>query len=154
MTPEETEPDLPDSVGGSAVGGVGWQWLAVGMGTQAAAVLERALWCKSSWTSQLTQPQSPCLAGSSQAKQQRRTPPLAGNWIKILLSVTLPTRASPCFSRHQFFPSGSLYKPLSLIYQRTDRRSKNTIPQWLEPKPHHRRLTRMKKQRVLSHMNG
>ena len=29
-----------------------------------------------------------------------------------------------------------------------------TIPQQLETKPHHRKLTRMKKQRVLSHMKG
>ena len=94
------------------------------------------------------------ISGQTTNREGAQTPPLAGNWIKIVLSMTLPTRASPCFSCHQSFPSGSLYKPLSLIYQRADRRSKNTIPQWLEPKPHHRKLTRMKKQRVLSHMNG
>ena len=38
--------------------------------------------------------------------------------------MALPTRARPSFSHHQSFPSGSLHKPLSLLYQRADRRSK------------------------------
>ena len=56
-------------------------------------------------------------------------------WIKDLLSMTLPTRARLSFTHSQFVPSGSLHKPLILLHQRTDRRSKTIIPQSPEWKP-------------------
>ena len=40
------------------------------------------------------------------------------------LSKDLPTRARPSFSHHQSLASGSLQKPVSLLHQRADRRSK------------------------------
>ena len=51
--------------------------------------------------------------------------PSADNWIKVLLSKALPTRARPSFSHHQSLPSGSLHKTLSLLHQRAYKRSKN-----------------------------
>jgi len=50
--------------------------------------------------------------------------PSVDNWIKVLLSKALPTRARPSFSHCQSLPSGSLHKPLSHLHQRVDRRSK------------------------------
>ena len=79
--------------------------------------------------------------------------PSADDWIKVLVSKALPTRARPNFSHHQSLPSGSLHKPLNLLHQRADRRSKkSTIPQQLEQKPHYRKLIRMKKQKVMFQM--
>ena len=52
--------------------------------------------------------------------------PSAENWIKDLLRMALPTRASPSFPHSQSLPSGSLHKPLILIHQRADR-MKTTI---------------------------
>ena len=51
--------------------------------------------------------------------------PPADNCITDLLSIALPTRAKPSFPHSQSLPSGSLKKPLILIHQRADRRSKN-----------------------------
>ena len=68
-------------------------------------------------------------AGMPQAKQLPRGAqplPSAENWIKALLSKALPTRTRTSFSHCQSLPSGSLHKPLSLIHQRADRRSKKT----------------------------
>ena len=39
----------------------------------------------------------------------------SANWIKGLLSMTLPTRARPCFPHSQSLSSGNLHTPLSLI---------------------------------------
>ena len=69
--------------------------------------------------------------------------------------MALPTRARPSFSHHQSLPSGRVHKPLSLLYQRADRRSKkNHNPSGARTKPHYRKLTRMKKQRVLPQTKG
>ena len=69
--------------------------------------------------------------------------------------MALPTRARPSFSHHQSLPSGRLHKPLSLLHQRADRRSKkNYSPSVVTTKPHYRKLTRIKKQRVLSQTKG
>ena len=77
------------------------------------------------------------------------------NWIKDLLNKALPTRERPSFPHHKSLSSGSLYKPLSLIHQRTDRSKKNYNPTaWLEQKPHYRKLIRIKNQRVMSQMKG
>ena len=65
-----------------------------------------------------------------------------------------PTRAKPSFSRHQCLPSGSLFASLlaSSTRGQTEAARRTTISQRLEPKPHHRKLTRMKKQRILPQM--
>ena len=74
-------------------------------------------------------------AGLSQAATEGGQPhPSADNWIKVLLSKALPTRARLSFSHHQSLPSGSLHKPPSLFHQMADRRT--TIPQWLKQKLH------------------
>jgi len=39
--------------------------------------------------------------------------------------MALPTKARPSFPQSQSLPSGSLHKPLILIYQRADGKSKN-----------------------------
>ena len=44
--------------------------------------------------------------------------------IKVLLSKALPTKQRLNFFYHQSLPSRNIYKPLSLIHQRADRRSK------------------------------
>ena len=48
--------------------------------------------------------------------------------LKDLLSIGLPTRARPSCLHSQSFPSGSLHKPLTLIHQRADGRSKSYNP--------------------------
>ena len=56
VTPQETEPDLLANCGG-----VGQEWLSVGIGALAAAVLEGAPWHKSSWSLPLILPYTPRL---------------------------------------------------------------------------------------------
>jgi len=48
----------------------------------------------------------------------------ADNCIKALLNTALPNRARSSFSYSQSLPSGNLHKPLGLIHQKEDRRSK------------------------------
>ena len=50
--------------------------------------------------------------------------PSADNWIKVLLSKALLTRARPSFAHGQSLPSRCLHKPLRLRYQRSGRRIK------------------------------
>ena len=72
-----------------------------------------------------------------------------------MLSKALPTRARPSFSHHQSLPSGSLHKPLCVLHQRADRRSrKNHRPTAVKTKPHYIKLIRMKKQKVISQRKG
>ena len=59
------------------------------------------------------------------------------------------------FSHCQYLPSGSLHKPLSLLHQKADRRSKkNHNPTVTRIKALCRKLLRMKKQIVMSQMKG
>ena len=77
---------------------------------------------------------SPSVCSNSCPLSQWYNP--GNNWIKALLSKTLPTRAN-CFSHHQF------------LHQRGDRRSKNNhSPTVLKQKPHYRNLIR----KVMSQM--
>ena len=81
--------------------------------------------------------------------------PSVDNWIEVLLSTALPTRARLSFPTTS--PSHQeAYTSLLASFTRgqTVEARIITIPQQLETKPHHRKLTRMKKQRVLSHMKG
>ena len=62
--------------------------------------------------------------------------------VKDLLSIALPTRVRPSFTHSQSLPSGSFHKPLLLIQQRADRRSKNFCS--LQNKSHSlRKLTKL-----------
>ena len=67
-------------------------------------------------------------SGQKAIRVRAQPHPSADNWIKALLSKALLTRARPSFSHHHFLPSGSLHKPLSLLHQRADRRSKKHSP--------------------------
>ena len=129
MTPRETEPDLAASVGASCRG-IGRQGPLAGTESLEAAVLGDASWHKSSWMSHRA-----CRLWARVASGQRtnkggvQSHPSADNCTKDLLSTALPTRARPSFPYSQSLPSGSLQKPLILIHQRADRKSKNTILQ-------------------------
>ena len=79
--------------------------------------------------------------------------PSAEDWIKVLLSMALPTRARHSFSHHQHLPSGSLFTSL-LASSTRGQTEEEPQSQRLEPKPHNRKLTRMKKQRILPQMKG
>ena len=91
--------------------------------------------------------------GPKTTREGAQPHPSADNWIKALLSKALPTRARPNFSHHQSLPPGSLHKPLRLLHQRADRRSKNHNPT-TRIKPLYRKLISMKKQKVMSQMKG
>ena len=122
MTPQETEPKPPASVGGSAA--EVWVDRGSGTGRWAAVILEGPLILLGVTINPTIKPTGP-RAGSSQAKKLRgRECSPIHQQIKALLSMALPTRARPSFFHHQSFPSGNLHKPLSLLYQRADRRSK------------------------------
>ena len=99
-------------------------------------VMDREAWHASihgvtkSWTglSDFTElrahrPQGRVASGQTNTREIMQPHLSAGNWIKVLLSNTLPTRARPSFSHHQSLSSRSLHKPLSLIHQRACRRS-------------------------------
>ena len=107
MTQQETKPKLPASVRGSPVE----VWVHRDRSSLVSTLLEDAI--------NLTIEPIYLRVGSPQVKKTTRegvqTHPSADNWIKALLNMALPT---------QFFLSGSLHKPLSLIHQRADRRSK------------------------------
>ena len=63
-------------------------------------------------------------SGQTTTREGEQPNPSADNWSEVLLSKALPTRAKNSFSHRQSLPSTSLHKLLSLIHQRTDRRSK------------------------------
>ena len=74
---------------------------------------------------------------------------------KALLSRALSIRARPNFSHCQSLSSRGLHKPLNLIHQRADKRSKkNNNPTAARTKTHYRKLITMKKQKVVSQMKG
>ena len=72
----------------------------------------------------------PGVASSSQQESRDVSVPQPSveNWIKDLLSMGLPTTARLSCLHSQSFPSGSLHKPLTLIHQRADGRSKSYNP--------------------------
>ena len=79
-------------------------------------------------------PQGWVVSGQRTTTEEAQPHPSADNWIKVLLSKALPTRARLSFPHHQSLPPGSLHKPPSLLIQMADRRT--TIPQWLKQKLH------------------
>ena len=92
MTPGETEPDLPASVGGSPAEAGGWLWLTVGTRTLAAEVLGSTPWREPSRSPPLAPPKSPgrlqCWVASGQTTNREGTQPHPSTvqWIKVLLS--------------------------------------------------------------------
>ena len=83
-------------------------------------------------------------SGQTTNREGPQSQPTADNWIKDLLSVVLPTRVRFSFPNSQSFLSGSLHKPLIIIHQRADRRSKNYNPIDFRMKNHnYRKLTKM-----------
>ena len=55
---------------------------------------------------------------SGQRIGQVKPCPSTENWIKDLLSMTLPIRIRPSFPHSQSLPSGSFHKPLIILHQR------------------------------------
>ena len=86
--------------------------------------------------------------GRKESKQQQNLRPnneqggsTADNWIKNLLSMAQSTRARPSFPLSLSFPSGSLHKPLILIYETEEART--TIHRLQNENYNHRKLTKM-----------
>ena len=110
------------------------------------------------WRSPLTlrkSPQTPGVGHLSQLTGRESNPTY--QWIgglKFHQAWPCPLEQDCFFQSSASLVSGNLHKPLSLIYQRADRRRRTTILQQLEGKPHHRKLIIIKKQRVLSQMKG
>ena len=90
VTQQETEPDLPASVGGSPADA--WLWLTVGTRTLAAEVLGSTPWHEPSQSLSLAPPKSPgrfqCWVASGQTTNREGTQPhqSAVKQIKVLLS--------------------------------------------------------------------
>ena len=63
-------------------------------------------------------------SGQTALREGVQPRPSANDWIEVSQSKALPIRARPSVSHHQSLPSRSLHKPVSLIHQRADRRSK------------------------------
>ena len=125
-TPQETEPDLPASVGASP------EEALVGRGPwRGHSHWKQQCWeirfGKSAWMSHRACSLQDWIASGQRTNKESH--PSADNWTKDLLSTALPTRTRPSFPYSQSLPSGSLQKPLILIHQKADRRSKNTILQ-------------------------
>ena len=93
VTVQETEPDLPASVGRSSVGwGGGWLCFIMGTRTLAAEVLGSTPWCEPSQSLSLAPPKSPgrlqgCVASGKTTNREGTQPhPSTVKWIKVLLS--------------------------------------------------------------------
>ena len=93
---------------------VGWQWSALGSGALTTTVLGAMVcWHKSFWRRSLPLP----YFGLRPNYRERTQPyPSAENWIKDLLRLALPTRATLSFPHSQSLPSGSFHKPLIFIH--------------------------------------
>ena len=133
---------------------MGQQWLAIGTEALAGAVLGGPFGVsplgKLPLTHRAYKPQGLSQTTNREGAQPH---PSVDNWIEVLLSTALPTRARLSFSHHQSFPSGSLHKPLSFLHQRADRRSKkNHNPTASKTKPCYRKLISLIKQKVMSQM--
>ena len=107
----------------------------------------RSPWYKPSWRSPLTLPQS---LRPNNYQGGSDTPPISRLLDKALLSKALPTRARPSFSHYQSLPSGSLYRLLSLLHQRADRRSKKHSPTATKMKTTLQKINHDEKEKVMS----
>ena len=107
--------------------GMGQQGLITGTG---APIWEGPLWCKPSWSFPLmfshrgSRSKGWVISDQTTTREGVQPHPSTDKWTKILLSKALFTRARPRFFHHHSLPSGSLYKSLSLLHHKADRRSK------------------------------
>ena len=102
-------------------------------GTDSSSLLGAACWHKSFWKrSPLLPLPLPYFGIKPNYKVGTQAHPSAENWIKDLLSMALPTRASPSFPHSQSLQSGCLHKPLTIIHQREENENHN-----------HRKITKM-----------
>ena len=116
----------------------------MGMRTLKAAVLHGA-----PWMSLLPYGLQGWFASGQTNDKEGEQPHLsADNCIKVLLSITLPTRATPSFTTAKSHLSVSLHKPLSLVHQRADRRSKSYNPTSSWWKLQSQKVNKMKMQRI------
>ena len=88
------------------------------------------------------------------AREGVQSHPSADNQIKVLLSTALPTRTRPSFSHLSSLPSGSLYKPLNLIHQMTDRIRKDYNPIATKTKTTSQKVNQNEKAEIMSQMKG
>ena len=124
MTPGETEPDLPASVGGSPAE-AGWLWLTVGTRTLAAEILGSNPWREPSQSPPLSPPKSPgslqfwVASGQTTNREGTQPHPSAVKQITVLLSSAYQSNSQ------LYLPPVPPIKPLhSLIHQRAESRSK------------------------------
>ena len=122
VIPQETEPDLSASVGGSSVEA---RASNCAVGTPGSSSLRRYSLAKAFLEVVINPTIDPVdfSTGLPQAKQQtgrEHSPRSADSWIKVLLSMALPTRARPSFCHCQLLPSGSLHKIHGLSHQRAE----------------------------------
>ena len=70
-----------------------------------------------------------------------------GNWIKVLLSTVLPTRARPSYSHHQSPSYQETYTRhlASTTRGQTEEARRTTISHRLEPKPHQQKVNQDEK---------
>ena len=119
--PTRDWPRLACKCPGVSGGGVGWQWPAVGSGARPQQSLE--LWHAgiSPYEGGHHYCHYPYFGLRPNYREGTQPHPSAENWVKDLLSTTLPTRARPSFPHSQSLSSGSFHMPLIFIHQRADR---------------------------------
>ena len=90
-----------------------------------------------------------------QLSRRERMQPTHEHIIGLKFYWARPTRTRPRYSHHHSPSNQKTYRShlASSIRGQTEEARRTTVLQWLEPKPHHRKLSRVKKQ-VLSQMNG
>ena len=138
-------------------GGMGQNGLTTGTGALAAAVMEVPLGISPIGGHPTMEPIEP-RAGLQQAKQLTGREYNPTNQQKIRLKFywarSCPPEQDPVFPT-QSFPSESLHKPLSLIHQRADRRSKKKYNFTVaKAKTTLQKLIRIKNQAIMSQMKG
>ena len=110
---------------------MGWQWLAAGRWVLAAAILGDPPWCEPSWYHRTCRLQD--WVASGQATGRELSPTLQQT---IGLKIYWAGLCQPRFPHSKSLPSDTLHKPLILIHQRADRRSKNYSPPEGKPQSH------------------
>ena len=147
--PQETEPDLSGSVGGSPVEA----WVSSG------APQRQRHWQQQSWEVPIGKwdllevrltyhrawrLQGWIISGQTTNREGVQPHPPADNWIKVWLSPTLPTRTRPSFPHRQSLSSASTTRG------QTEQELQSCSLQ--EENHNHRKLTEMKRQRIISQM--
>ena len=102
---------------GVSSGGVGQGWPAAGLGAVSVAVHAWDL-LKEVTIIFIT---STIVLSQVNSREGTKLHPSTENWITDLLSIAPPIRTGPSFPLNQSLPSGSFYKPLTILHQRADR---------------------------------